>query len=68
MRPLKKRSVTALSEAYKHACLAQLHLKKISEDCEGFDQFDKASLTLIKVGFYLNHTIYAAKQLQEEQS
>lgn len=68
MRTLKKRSVKGLSEAYKHTSLAQLYLEKIDEDCEGFDEYDKAYLALKKVGFHLYHTIYVAERQQGVES
>jgi len=68
MKTLKKRSVEGLGEAFRQTGEALLCLDNIDEDCEGFDEFDKAYLALEKVRFHLYHTIYVAQRQQEVES
>jgi hypothetical protein len=68
MRTIKKRSLEGLSEAFRKTGEALLRLDNIDEDCEGFDEFDKAYLALEKASFHLYHTIYVAERQQEVES
>ena len=68
MRTIKNNSFNKLLRAYSLALVAMEELEAADEDCDGFDEFNDAYMSLERVIWHLNHTIYAADKRRKEKA
>ena len=68
MKIPSKRSIKKMGEAYRLTHRLMWILDEIDDDCDGFDEFDDAYLSLERVMWHLHHTIYVADQRHKEKA
>ena len=68
MKIPSKRSIKKMDEAYRLTNRMMWILDEIDDDCDGFDEFDDAYLSLERVMWHLHHTIYVAEKRRKEKA
>lgn len=68
MRTIKKSSFNKLAQAYSLALVAMEELEAADEDCDGFDEFNDAYMSLERVIWHLHHTVYVADKRRKEKA